>query len=95
MVCPFNEAMAKVAENEHKIRSSKRQSQSTTDLFRTTFTRTIILNLTYEVNPGFKPFTVLWYPKVRILHYNNDALNRGHLKCNFLSVWEGLMGVYS
>ena len=55
----------------------------------------IILNLTYEMTLGFKPFTVLWYPKVSILHFNDEALNRGHLKCTFLSVWEGPMGVYS
>ena len=28
-------------------------------LFRTTFTRTIILKPSYETTPGFKPFTVI------------------------------------
>ena len=43
---------------QHRL--AKRQSRSTTAvLFRTTFTRTIILKPTYETTPGFKHLTVI------------------------------------
>ena len=38
-------------------RSSKRRSLSTTVLFRTTLTWTMMFHLQYEMIPGFKPFT--------------------------------------
>ena len=40
-------------------RFSKRQSLSTTVLFRTMFTRMIIPQPTFEMTPGFKPLTDL------------------------------------
>ena len=60
-------------------RSSKRQTLSTTVLFRNTRARTIIImQPTHEMTPGFKPFTVSWdysYDKevitVCIIHMEN------------------------
>ena len=73
-------------------RLSKRQSLSTTVLFRTTFIWTIILNLltSSEITPGFKPFTVFFFVVLiyrRTAHLLKEAVQQWH---HLIWTWQAL-----